>query len=138
MENSTFQNVAEPTSRPERIILAYAGDSGLGALLLDAAKKALGKEDCALCEITHGPLGKRDAWRQCEGNLGVVVDELHRDQIPDAWAVSWAALPCILGRVGDQRPFVLITRTEIEACGADVTALERCLRAALAAIGGAR
>lgn len=138
MENSTFQKLDGRYAAPDRIILVYDGDGGLGAMLLDAAKKALGKEDCALCEITHGPLGKREAWRRCERDLGVIVDELHRNQIPETWAVSRTALPCILGRVGDQRPFVLITRTEIEACGAAVAVLEHRLRSALARIGGVR
>jgi hypothetical protein len=50
-----------PASRPDRLILVYDGDSGLGAMLLDVVKKAVGREECALCEITHGPLGKRGA-----------------------------------------------------------------------------
>lgn len=135
MENSTFQTLDVP---PDRIILVYDGDSGLAAMLLDAAKKALGREDCALCEMTHGPLGKRDAWRRCESDLGVIVDELHRNQVPEAWAVSRTALPCILGRVGDQNPFVLLTRAEIEACGGEIPALEHRLRSALARMRGAR
>lgn len=138
MENSTAHTLDGRRAPPDRIILVYDVDSGFGAMLLDAAKKALGKEDCALCEMTHGPFGKREAWRRCESALGVIVDALHRNQIPAAWTISRTALPCILGRVGDQRPFVLVTRTEIEECGAELTALEHRLRSVLARFGGAR
>ena len=136
METSTTNTLDGRCAAPDRIILVYDADSGFGAMLVDAVKKALGKEDCALCEITHGPLGKREAWRRCESELGVIFDALHRNQIPEAWSISSTALPCILGRVGDQRPYVLVTRTEIEGCGAEVETLKRRLRAALALVGG--
>jgi hypothetical protein len=126
-------------SRPDRLILVYDGDSGLGALLLDVVKKAVGREECALCEITNGPLGKRGAWRACETRLGVIVDELHRDQLPDAWGVSRSDLPCILGRSGTERPFAVVSRDEIISCRGSVDALEAKLVAALAIeIGGGR
>lgn len=125
-------------ARPDRIILVYDGDSGLRAMLLDVVKKAVGQEDCALCEITYGPLGKRDAWRACEKRLGVVVDELHRDEVPADWKLSRGALPCVLGRVGAGRPFILVTRDEIRACRGSVEAMERVLTNALAGHGGAR
>jgi hypothetical protein len=138
MENSGINTLDGPRAVRDRIILVYDADSGFGAMLVDAAKKALGKEDCALCEITHGALGKREAWRRSESALGVIVDALHRNHIPNAWAISRTALPCILGRVGDKPPFVLVTRTEIEECGAELTALEHRLRTVLARFEGAR
>jgi len=130
---------ATPTPpRPDRVILVYDGDSGMRAMLLDVAKKALGREDCALCEITYSPVGKRGAWRACETRLGVVVDELHRDQLPAEWNLPRSALPCVLGRTGAERPFVLVTRDEIRACGGRVEALERVLTSAIASRGDVR
>jgi hypothetical protein len=117
----------------ERIILVYNGDSGLGALLLDVVKKAAGREDCALCEITYSPVGKRRAWTACQARLGMPVEELHRDRLPAAWGIMRSELPCILGRHGDTRPFVLVTCAEIRACNGSVAELERRLRTALAA-----
>ena len=114
------------------IILVYAGDHSVGALLLDIVKKTMGREDCALCEITHSPLGKRAAWRQCEARLNVRVDELHRDELPDAWRLSRVELPCVLGRVRDEVPFILVSRSEIEACGGQASALTARIQSALA------
>jgi hypothetical protein len=57
-----------------RIILVYNGDSGLGAMLLDVLRKAVGREDCALCEITYSPIGKRAPWTSREGRLGIPVE----------------------------------------------------------------
>jgi hypothetical protein len=114
-----------------RIILAYNGDSGLAAMLLDVVKKAAGREDCALCEITYSPVGKRREWVACERRLGIAVEEMHRDRLPRDWGVSRAELPCILGRAGNQRPVVLVSRAEIVACRGSIDELERRLRAAL-------
>lgn len=120
--------------RPDSLVLVYDGDSGLRAMLLDAAKKAVGREECALCEITHSPLGKRRAWAACEARLGVAVTNLHRDQLPEAWGVASTQLPCILARVGDALPRVLLTRDEIAACRGNVEALERHLLDALSRV----
>ena len=112
------------------IILVYNADSGLAAMLLDAVKKAVGREDCSLCEITYSPLGKRREWAACASRLGVPVEELHRDQLPAAWGIGRAELPCILGRTGEEHPIILLTRAEIAACDG-VEPLERRLRSAI-------
>jgi hypothetical protein len=118
-----------------RVILVYNGDSGLGAMLLDVIKKAAGREDCALCEIVYSPVGKRRSWAACERRLGVAVEELHRDRVPAAWGIAPAELPCILGRAGQEVPFVLLTRADIDACRGSVEQLERRLHEALASAG---
>lgn len=121
----------------DRIILVYDADSGIAALVHDIVKKALGREDCALCEITYGPLGKRSAWRQCAATLDIIVDELHRDRVPEAWGLPRAELPCILARHGDSLPAVLISKAEIELCRGSALALEARIRAALQVVGAA-
>lgn len=119
------------TDRPDTVILIYNGDSGLKAMLLDVIKKSLGREECALCEITYSPLGKRKAWTACEARLGVTVQELHRDQLPVEWNISPKQLPCVLARTRDGAPTVLLTRDDIAACRGSVEALEHRLREAL-------
>lgn len=116
---------------PDRLILVFDADSGLAAMLLDVVKKVAGREDCDLCAITYGPLGKRGEWKSCEARLGVVVEELHRDQLPAAWGVTPAMLPCVLGRIGEEKPFVAVSKEEIAACGGRIEALEAKLRATI-------
>jgi hypothetical protein len=117
--------------RPDRLILVYDGDSGVRAMLMDVLKKTVGREDCALCEITYGPLGKRRDWRACEQRLGVVVDELHRDRLPGTWGVTRSQIPCVLARVDQETPFVLVTRDEIAACRGSIRRLEERIAQAL-------
>lgn len=121
---------------PDRIILVYSGDSGFGSILLDVLKKAVGQEDCPLCEITNHPLGKRSAWRSCEARFGVPVSALHANELPDEWQLSRRSLPCILAQARNRHPIRLVGRDEIVACNHDVSALERAVRTALARFGG--
>jgi hypothetical protein len=117
----------------ETLLLVYDADGGLRAKLLDAVKKAVGREECALCEITYSPVGKRRAWASCEARLGVPVRELHRDEIPAAWGIARRELPCILLQSGVATPTILLQRAAIQQCGGDVEALEAQLVHALAA-----
>jgi hypothetical protein len=118
--------------RPDSLLLVYDGDSGLRAMLLDVVRKAAGREDCPLCEITYGPLGKRRPWKACEARLGLLVEELHRDELPPGWKIRRDELPCVLARAGTEPPVVLVGRDEIVACGRSAEALERRIRDALA------
>jgi hypothetical protein len=115
------------------LILVFDAESGLTAMLADVVKKALGREDCALCEITYSPLGKRRAWQACEARLGMPVRELHRDNLPAAWGLDLAQLPCVLVQTGEAKPEMLLTKTEVTACAGRVDELERKLRETLAA-----
>jgi hypothetical protein len=115
-----------------RLILVYNGDSGLRAMLFDALKKAVGREDCSLCEMTYSSFGKRRSWVACAARLGIPIDEVHRDEIPPAWGISRADLPCVLGGIAEAGPIVVLSREEIGACRGSVAELERRIVAALA------
>ena len=121
-------------SAPNTLIFVYDADGGLRAIVLDVLKKAVGREDCALCAIMYGPVGKRSAWKACERRLGLAIAELHRDELPPAWGMAPSALPCVLARAGDDMPRMLVEREEVEACRGDPAALEQRIRARLAAM----
>lgn len=105
-------------SHPQSLILVFDADSGIRALILDVLKKAIGRDECGLCEITYGPLGKRGAWKACEARLGLTVSELHRDQLPAEWGIARGELPCILAQPDRGLPFVLVGRDEIPRAAA--------------------
>ncbi len=120
------------TEAPDTIILVYDGDGGLRALLTDTVKTALGRQECDLCAIAWTITGKRRAWADAEARLGVFVEELHRDELPPAWRLTRADVPCILSRSFGNAPRMLLTRAEIAACGRSPAALEVRVRDALA------
>ena len=87
----------------------------------------------SLCEITYTPIGKRRAWVERAQRIGVIVDELHRDEIPEAWGIVRTELPCVLARVGGAKPSVFLGREEIAAWRGSVEELARSI---VAAFGG--
>lgn len=115
------------------LILVYDADSGWRALALDVAKKWLGREDCSLCAITHGPLGPRGEWVACQARIGLSFEALHRDELPRQWHIAMHNLPCILVRRGDRTPELLLDREDIAACGGQATELELRIQSALSA-----
>ena len=121
------------SSHRKTLLLVYDGDSGLRARLLDAVKKAVGREECALCAITYSPVGKRGAWAACEARLGIPVREVHRDELPADWNVGRDCLPCILVQTREETPSLLLTREEIQACRGQAGRLKDLLQRALAA-----
>jgi hypothetical protein len=121
-----------PAPAPARLFFVYNSASGPFAMLADAVKKAAGIEECALCEITHGPLGKRGDWARCERGLGVPIEIVHRDEVPPAWKIDVGALPCVLSDSGDDRPRVLLDKDEIASCAGNADALERLISRRLA------
>lgn len=124
---------AVSATRPDRLILVYDGDSGLRAMLLDIVKKAAGREDCPLCEIVYSPLGKRSAWVECAARLQIPVAEMHRDELPEEWGLERAQLPCVLGQIRHEKPYVLVPRAGIARCEGDVRQLEDMILTALSA-----
>lgn len=92
----------ENTSPPEKIleiVFIYNANSGKLNAMMDSAKKILGQSDCALCDITHGPLGAKREWTAIENELTVPVHYLHLNEITDAErSVPDFATPCILVR----------------------------------------
>ncbi|MEW5852405.1 MAG: hypothetical protein AB2A00_26690 [Myxococcota bacterium] len=117
----------------QKLIFIYNGESGVAAMLLDALKKVVGREDCALCEIVYSPVGKRPSWRACQARLGVEVEERHRDSLPSSWGIRAEQLPCILlaAPTSDGLPTMLVDKNELEGCRGLVPSLEVLLRAKL-------
>ncbi|MDD9938420.1 MAG: hypothetical protein OXT09_32725 [Myxococcales bacterium] len=109
------------------LLFIYNADSGALALLRDVALKLIGRGDCALCDLTHGPTGERTQWAACQRELPVPVELLHRDELDAAQrAVLRGALPAVIG-VRPSGIEVLLGPTEIGQC-ADITELVAKLR----------
>ena len=70
---------------------------------LDSAKKVLMLGGCALCTITHGILGERAEWKECQEELGVPIHYYHRDDLtPSLKSIVNEHFPCILAQIGTQ------------------------------------
>lgn len=127
--------MTSPRARIDRLILIYDARSGRLAAVIDSVRKALGAGACSLCAITHGLTGEKPAWSACRTRLGVPVDALHRDEMPDELReLVQGALPAVVADVGRRR-VVLLGPRELATLGGSVEAFESAVTAAATARG---
>lgn len=122
------------TKRPirwRRLIGVYDVNGGLLGELAYLTGRLLGVAHCALCEITHGALREKPAFRATRGGLGVPLDTIHRDEQPAGLrAVTAGGTPCVVGETAHGYE-LLLGRSDLEACRGDVSCLEDALQRAL-------
>jgi hypothetical protein len=117
----------------DALIFVYNANSGKISAFLDSAKKVLMVEGCALCTITHGVLGERNEWKECQEELGVPVSYYHRNDLsPTLKRVVNERFPCILAQIGTHY-MMLLSPEVLERCRGDVRDLKGRIHYYLAA-----
>ena len=91
----------------------------------------LGRAHCALCDITHGSVREKPAWRTASATLPVPFRAVHLDErSPAETAASEGRTPCVLAHTA-RGAEVLLGPAELQACEGDpgrlVDALQRAL-----------
>ena len=117
-----------------RLVGIYDADGGLTGELRYLVARFRGRGHCSLCDITHGSLREKSAFRQCRARLGVPMELLHRNQRNDVADGFEFNLPCVLAET-DGELLCLLDATALESCQGDVDAFERSLREAASARG---
>jgi hypothetical protein len=85
----------------DRLIFVFNAGSGSFNALLDSTRKLLKIKGCTLCAVTHGLAGEKSDWRECKEELGVPIDYVHRNEIPEDLArVVGTKLPCVVAQSG--------------------------------------
>ncbi len=117
----------------DRLIFIYDANSGKIGAFLDSTRKLLMIGGCALCTITHGVLGEKSEWKECQEELGVPITYYHRDEIPESLKeMVTGHLPCILAQVG-RRYIMLLEPAVLKRCQGDVRDLRGRINYYLAA-----
>ena len=92
----------------------------------------LGRALCALCDITHGSVREKAAWREVRAGLPVPFRAVHLDERSSAEALaSDGHTPCVLAHT-DAAVELLLGPAELEACKGDPGRLVDELQRALA------
>jgi hypothetical protein len=109
----------------------YDADGGLAGEARYVVGHLLGRAECALCDITHGPLRRKREFDALRGRLGVPFPVVHRNERnPTIAALTGHALPCVVAATA-AGPVVVMGREALEECGGDVGRFEHALRTAL-------
>ncbi len=125
--------------------MVYDADGGLVGELRYVVGHLIGRAECSLCDITHGPLRRKADFDDLVARLtsaGHQVHVCHRNEQDESQAVaSTGALPCVLvaddaadgvGRVAEPWT-VLVDADALRSCAGRVDALDRAISGALAA-----
>ena len=117
------------------VVGVYAADGGVVGELTYVVGHLLGRTECSLCDVTHGPLRRKRAWDDMAAGLPVPVRLAHRNETTDAETAACAAsgLPVVLGVHSDGSLTTLLAPAALTVLDGSVDAFEKGLRAALAA-----
>ena len=120
----------------------YDADGGLRGEAAYVLGHLLGRRECALCDLTHGPLRRKSAWDAMAAAPPVPFALAHRNEVDGALAALVdAALPCVVADTSDG-PRLLVDAVALAACGGRIEpfaeALERAVDDAGLAWPGAR
>jgi hypothetical protein len=108
----------------DALIFVYDANSGKISAFLDSAKKVLMVGGCALCTITHGILGERNEWKECQEELGVPIRYYHRNDLSRILEdIVNERFPCILAQIGTEYT-MLLEPGVLERCRGDVRDLK--------------
>jgi hypothetical protein len=80
-------------------------------------KARLGQTHCALCDITHGAVREKGAWRACRTQLPVPFTTVHLDERdPNLAALTEHRTPCVAARTDTHGLVLLVEAAELRGC----------------------
>ena len=117
------------------LVGVYDADGGIAGAAKYVVGHLLGRLECALCDITHGPVRRKKSFDAFRARLGVPFSVVHRNErSSDVEVATRHALPCVVANT-EAGWVVVLGRDELSAFGGEVDALERGLHHALVAGG---
>ena len=117
-----------------RLIGVYDADGTFRGEVAYWIGARLGRQHCALCDITHGAFRERSDWQACRSELPVPFETFHRNDLPESVRALNAPLPAVFAETaaGVQ---VLLGPEALAACAGSPDALLHALDAALQSLG---
>ncbi len=115
------------------VLGVYDADGGILGELAYVVGHALGRAECALCDVTHGGVRRRPEWDALVASLPVPVRLAHRNELSEAErrTVQESGLPVVLGVRVDGRHTVLVPPGRLALAHGSVDDVGDAIRTAL-------
>ncbi len=99
-----------------KLIFVYNADSGAVNTMLDIGHKLLSPQtySCNLCQMTHGLLKEKNAWKAFRENSGNELEFLHKDEFAATYQLQ-TDFPVILRKEGNGDLHEVVGREELNA-----------------------
>jgi hypothetical protein len=112
----TFEPAAG-RAKIRRLVGVYDANGSIRGELAYWIGARLGRTHCSLCDITHGSVRERPAWRSCRDGLPVPFDTYHRNDQPEPVRIATRdRAPAVLAETGNGF-VVLLSTADLTACG---------------------
>lgn len=115
----------------DRLVGIYQAEGSLMGEIRYTLGKIRGTAHCALCDITHGRIREKDAFKTCKEALDIPLGLLHLDELsPSLEEFTKGRTPCVVGVCGETYEMML-TADDLEMCAGSVERFESMLSAQL-------
>jgi hypothetical protein len=94
----------------------------------------LGRRHCSLCDITHGSVREKGAWKECREGLPVPFDTYHRDDQPAEVRAAAPTVPVVVA-ITDGGVVPLLGPADLERYDGSVDRLVAGIEQALERLG---
>lgn len=120
-----------------RLVGVYDADGSVWGEIAYWLGARLGRNHCALCDITHSSVRERPEWRSLRGSLPVRFEAYHRDEQPPVVAeLLGGELPAVVAAT-DEGLVPLLGPAELETVAADADPPRQLTQAIHRAVSGA-
>jgi hypothetical protein len=129
--------VGGPGDRSGRtFVLIYNADGTLrGELTYVIGHHVLGTLSCELCDISHGPVMQKKAWKEWKATMlqdGHLVQVIHRnDMSPELALFVGDRLATVVERHSESEWSVVLRPDELKECGGSVVKFAAMMQRAL-------
>ena len=106
----------------DKLVGIYNANGSIFGELTYLFGKLTGHSDCALCDITHGPLKQKADFRDAQQALCISFENLHLNELDSEFNAFKASAPCIISIYGSEYS-LFITSAELKQCKGDVDQL---------------
>ena len=128
-----YDAIMSEAIRPDitELIGIYNANGGFTGELTYLAGKLFRNQHCALCDITHGLLSEKSAFKACKSSLELPLKTLHINEQEESLALfTEGKTPCVVGRTVSGFE-MLLDREVLEKCNKSVEAFTQALERAL-------
>jgi hypothetical protein len=109
---------------PQRLTFVYDADGTLRGEVTYVVGHLLGRLECAMCDISHSPLGRRKTWIAWVNRLashGIEIETLHRNDLATTHYAELGAciagrFPCATATGADGSHQFVLGKDELESC----------------------
>ena len=103
----------------DQLIGIYNAKGSIAGELAYLFGKLRGTAQCALCDISHGPLKEKSAFLTASAQLPVPFKKLHLDELNVQLSLFKDQAPCVIA-ISKGKALLLIDDQELRACAGDV------------------